>query len=74
MIGPAITIAISFAGVVLFGIALLVALLGLGLICIARKGDRPIEFSPRGAGVTFLLIGAIVASNVFTLLVGNALP
>ncbi len=73
MIGTVINIAVSFAGVVVFGAALLVALLGLCLICTARKGDRPVEMSPRGAGVTFLLLGAIFASNVFTLLVGNAL-
>lgn len=74
MIATAITIALSFIGVVTFGAALMVALLGLGLVCIAHKGDRPIELSPRGAGAMFLLSGAIVASNVFTLLVGNALP
>ncbi len=73
MIGTVINIAVLFAGVVVFGAALLLALVGLILICIARKGDRPIEMSPRAAGASFLFVGAGVASSVFALLVGTAL-
>jgi heme A synthase len=73
MFGTVINIAISFAGVVVFGAALVLALVGLVLICIARKNDRPVELSPRAAGACFLFVGAGIASGVFALLVGAAL-
>ena len=73
MLGTVINIAVSFAGVVVFGASLLLALTGFVLICIARKGDRPIEMSPRAAGACFLSVGAGVAWNVFAVLVGTVL-
>jgi hypothetical protein len=73
MLGTIINIALSFAGVVVFGVALVLALTGFVLICIAHTGDRPIEMSPRAAGACFLFVGAGVASGVFALLVGTAL-
>ncbi len=73
MLGTVINIAVSFVGVVVFGAALLLALTGFVLLCIARKGDRPIEMSPRAAGACFLFVGAVVAWNVFAMLVGTAL-
>lgn len=73
MLGTVINITISFAGVVVFGAALMLALVGLVLICVARKNDRPIELSPRTAGACLLFVGAVVASSVFALLVGTAL-
>lgn len=73
MLGTIINIVLSFAGVVVFGMALVLALTGFVLICIARKGDRPIELSPRAAGACFLFVGAGLASGMFALLVGTAL-
>jgi hypothetical protein len=73
MIDTVINIAISFTGVVIFGAALIVALAGLVVLSIARKGDRPVELSPRGAGACALFIGGVVASDVFVLLIRTAL-
>lgn len=73
MFGTIINIAVSFVGVVVFGVALVLALIGFVLICTARKCDRPIELSPRTAGALFLFVGAGVASGIFALLVGTAL-
>ena len=73
MIATVINIAVSFVGVVVFGAALLLALTGFVVVCIARKGDRPVTLSPRWAGAYALFIGAGIASGVFALLVGPAL-
>jgi len=73
MLATAVNIALSFVGVVIFGAALILALFGAALLCIARKGDRPIEMSPRTAGFCAVFIGAVIASNVFGLLVDISL-
>lgn len=73
MLGTVINIALTFADVVVFGVALVLALIGFALVCTARKCDRPIELSPRAAGAGFLFVGAGVASGMFALLVGTAL-
>jgi hypothetical protein len=68
MIDTAIHIAISFAGVVVFGVAVLLAIVGFVVLCLARRGDRPVTVSTHTAGAWALLLGALVASNVFVLL------
>ena len=74
MLATITTIAASFVGVVIFGVALILAFLGLAMLCITRKGDRPLELSPRCVGLWAVFIGTVVAWNVCTLLAGIARP
>jgi len=73
MLVTVVNIALSYVGVVIFGAALILALFGAALLCIARKGDRPIEMSPRTAGFCAVFIGTVIASHVFGLLVDISL-
>lgn len=73
MLATVVNIALSFAGVVIFGAAMIVALLGAAVLCIARKGDRPVELSLRGAGMIAIFIGIAVARDVCNLLADIAL-
>ena len=52
---------IDLCGIVVLGIALLHVVLGFVVLVIARKGDLPVEFTPRQVGACAIWIGALMA-------------
>jgi hypothetical protein len=62
----------AFAGIVIFAGALLLALLGLLILIVARKGDGPVKFSPRAVGLCAMSVGGFVAGHAIMLLVAMA--
>ena len=64
---------LAFAGVIALVAVLAVIIAGLIVLIIARKGDRPVELSPRGAAVSAISVGCLVVWQALDMLAGLSL-
>jgi hypothetical protein len=64
---------LAFVGVIALVTALAVIIAGLIVLIIARKGDRPVQLTPRSAAVNVIALGCLVGWQAFDVLAGLTL-
>lgn len=63
----------AFAGVIALVAAVLSITSGLIVLIIARKGDRPVQLSPRSAAVNAIGLGCLIGLQAMDILSGVSL-
>lgn len=61
---------VAFVGVLVFMFVVAVALMGLFVLIVTRKDDRPIELSPRAGALCAICTAAIVAWQLVAMFTG----
>ncbi|RXD02498.1 hypothetical protein EQZ23_17910 [Sphingomonas sp. UV9] len=59
---------IAFVGVIAVIGAIALAIVGLVVLAIERKGDRPIELSPRTFALSAIVLGTLIGTQALDLI------